>query len=225
VAESGWDAYAPVIAADIRTACAPASAGFAAALARWQQAHGLPASGRVEPATVEKMRVAWMLRRPFVRATRDGSCPPGVEESRLATVAAGEGYGGKPVRLDPGALAAWRRMAAAARREVPAAARDRRLLSVISGYRSPTENGIRCLAGGCGGPARANCSAHRTGLAMDLYLGAAPGFDPVSSSDANRSWQAATPLYRWLAANAGRFGFVGYPYEPWHWEWAGGPAV
>ena len=27
------------------------------------------------------------------------------------------------------------------------------------------------------------------------------------------------PTYRWLVRNAGRFGFVPYVYEPWHWEW------
>jgi LAS superfamily LD-carboxypeptidase LdcB len=27
--------------------------------------------------------------------------------------------------------------------------------------------------------------------------------------------------YRWLVANADRFGFLPYAYEPWHWEWAG----
>jgi LAS superfamily LD-carboxypeptidase LdcB len=30
-----------------------------------------------------------------------------------------------------------------------------------------------------------------------------------------------TATYRWLLANAGRFGFVNYPFEPWHWEWTG----
>ena len=30
-----------------------------------------------------------------------------------------------------------------------------------------------------------------------------------------------TPAYRWLVANADRFGFVPYPFEPWHWEWTG----
>jgi LAS superfamily LD-carboxypeptidase LdcB len=42
-----------------------------------------------------------------------------------------------------------------------------------------------------------------------------------SSADENRRWQAATPAYRWLVANAARFGFVNYPFEPWHWEWTG----
>lgn len=224
VAETGWDAYAPVIAAEIGTSCAPGSPGFAGALAAWQRSHGLPGGGILEPETFEKMRVAWMLRRPFVVETRDGHCPPGADEGSLANAAKDEGYWGKTIQLKPAALEAWRRLRADAQRQVPAAAADPQFLRIVSGYRSPAENGVRCLKGGCGGPARANCSAHQTGTAMDLYLGSAPGFDPTSSTDVNRSWQAATPLYHWLVANAPRYGFVGYPYEPWHWEWAGGPA-
>ena len=73
-------------------------------------------------------------------------------------------------------------------------------------------------------PTRASCSPHRTGLAMDLFLGAAPGFRPDSSADPNRLYMSRTPEYRWLVANAGRFGFVNYPFEPWHWELRGAPA-
>jgi LAS superfamily LD-carboxypeptidase LdcB len=222
-AETGWDAYAPVIAAEIGTACAPDAPGFAQALAAWQQARGLRATGRMDASTFEKMRVAWMLRRPFVVATRDGSCPPGIDEARLANAAPADGYWNKPIRLRPAALAAWRRMREAARREVPGFGQDPHNLSIVSGYRSPSEGAARCLLGGCGGPARANCSAHQTGLAMDLYVGRLDDADPTSTADANRSYQAATPLYRWLVRNAPRYGFVGYPYEPWHWEWTGEP--
>jgi len=157
-------------------------------------------------------------------ATRTGNCPPGASEATLALAVADEGYRGQRVELRPGALAAYRQLREAARREVPAVRADPALLALVSGYRSPQSTEARCLAeGDCGGPARANCSAHRTGLAVDLFLGAAPGFDPLSSADANRSHQAATPAYRWLVQNAGRFGFVAYPYEPWHWEWTGEP--
>ena len=54
-----------------------------------------------------------------------------------------------------------------------------------------------------------------------MVLGAAPGFTVDSSADANRLYQTRTPAYRWLVNNAGRFGFVNYPFEPWHWEWTG----
>jgi LAS superfamily LD-carboxypeptidase LdcB len=68
---------------------------------------------------------------------------------------------------------------------------------------------------------RAACSAHRTGLALDLDVGAAPGFMVDSSADPNRLFQSRTPAYRWLVRNAVRFGFVNYVFEPWHWEWRG----
>jgi D-alanyl-D-alanine carboxypeptidase len=41
----------------------------------------------------------------------------------------------------------------------------------------------------------------------------------VSTADANRAIQVATPAYGWLARNAHRFGFRPYFYEPWHWEY------
>ena len=129
---------------------------------------------------------------------------------------------GKPVQLRPGALGAYRRLVVAARMASPAIAADHRLLSIISGYRSPESEAARCLKDGdCGNVSRAPCSAHRTGLAMDLYLGGASGDDAVSSDDANRLHLSKTPAYAWLIANAAAYGFVNYPFEPWHWEWTG----
>jgi len=44
----------------------------------------------------------------------------------------------------------------------------------------------------------------------------------VDSTDVHsRRHMSQTPTYRWLVKNAGRFGFVPYVYEPWHWEWVG----
>ena len=60
VPETGWDAYAPSIAHEIRTGCGPTTAGFAAALAGWQKDHKLSPTGEVEANTFEAMRVAWM---------------------------------------------------------------------------------------------------------------------------------------------------------------------
>jgi D-alanyl-D-alanine carboxypeptidase len=225
--EIGWATYAPVIAAEVGTSCAPDSPGFAAAVGAWQSAHGLGATGRIDAATVEPMRVAWMLRRPFVAATRDGACPEPPPADRLAQARADESYGGdgKAMALRGDALDAYRRMVAAARREVPAAAADPRLLTIFSGFRDPAADAARCASeGNCGGPERANCSAHRTGLAVDLYLGAAPGLRPDTTDDVNRRFLSGSPTYLWMVRNAGRFGFVGYPFEPWHWEWTGAPA-
>jgi D-alanyl-D-alanine carboxypeptidase len=113
-------------------------------------------------------------------------------------------------------------MAAAARIEDSRIAVDPRNLTIFSAYRSPASDAARCIAdNNCNGVVRATCSPHRTGLAVDLYVGQAPGFGPDSSADANRLFMSRTPTYRWLVANADRYGFVPYPFEPWHWEWTG----
>ncbi len=224
VPEQGWDAYAALIGREIGSTCPPASSAFASALAAWQKDNRLNPDGRVDANTVEKMRVAWTIKRPFVVVTRDGYCPPGAEPSVLADAQTSEGYRGKQVQVRADALAAYRRMREAAQRELPAAAADGNLLTIISGYRSPEHDAERCqVEQNCGTAARANCSAHRTGFAFDLYVGNAPGFDPTSSTDINRSFQAGTPVYQWLVLNADRFGFMNYAYEPWHWEWTGAP--
>ena len=223
--ENGWQVYVPQIARELDVACPPDSQAFAAALAAWQRAHGLGATGAMDEATLRGFDLAWLRRRPFVAASGHGQCPNPPALSALAVTAPGEGYLGKPIQLRPGALDAYRRMVAAARAESPAIAADPKLLTIFSGYRDPAADAADCLArGDCATPARAGtCSAHRTGLAMDIYLGSAPGFDPASSDDANRLYQSRTPAYLWLVANAGRFGFVNYAFEPWHWEWTGEP--
>jgi LAS superfamily LD-carboxypeptidase LdcB len=113
-------------------------------------------------------------------------------------------------------------MVAAARAERPALAADPDALKLFSGYRSPTDDDARCAReGNCQGVTRAACSAHRTGLAVDLDVGAAPGAMVDSSADANRLAQSQGPAYRWLVRHAAQFGFVNYGFEPWHWEWTG----
>ena len=52
-------------------------------------------------------------------------------------------------------------------------------------------------------------SLHELGLAVDITSG-------------GRTLTAATPAFRWLVANAGRYGFVNLPSEPWHWSITGG---
>jgi LAS superfamily LD-carboxypeptidase LdcB len=115
-------------------------------------------------------------------------------------------------------------MLAAARAEAPGVKSDPRLMTLFSAYRSPEADAARCAVDqNCQGVVRATCSAHRTGLAVDLYLGAAPGRLPDSSDDANRLYISRGVAYRWMVVNAGRFGFAPYPFEPWHWEWTGEP--
>ena len=222
--ETGWEIYAPMAAHEIATSCGAESAGFAQALARWQGSHGLPASGAMDADTLDALRLAWLRRRPFVAATAHGECPPPPTPDQLAIADPAESYGGKTIELRTGALGAYRAMVAAARREDPRIGADPLMLTLFSGYRDPAGDADRCAQGtACGTAMRANCSAHRTGLAVDLYLGAAPGYRPDVADDPNRLYQSRTPAYLWMVANAGRFGWVNYPFEPWHWEWTGEP--
>lgn len=218
--ETGWQVYVTLIQAEIATACPPDSEGFARALADWQRREGQTPDGVLTEAAFLSMKAAAQTRREFVRFTSAGACPGTPDLVTAARI--DEGYGGKQVWLRPKALEAYRRMVAAARAEVPEIAADPRNLTIFSGYRSPAADAARCQAeGNCDGIVRARCSAHRTGLAADLFVGAAPGYTADSSADPNRLYMSQTPTYRWLVANARRFGFVNYPFEPWHWEWTG----
>jgi hypothetical protein len=135
-----------------------------------------------------------------------------------------ESYGGKTIQMRPGALDAKRRMVAEAR--AAGVVRDPRTLTLFSGFRDPLADAARCASdNNCQGVSRTICSAHRTGLAVDLFIAAAPGFGPDSSADPNRLAMARSGVYRWMVVNAGRFGFVNYVFEPWHWEWTGEPML
>lgn len=218
--ETGWETYVALIQHEIRTACAPNSEGFAAALAAWQRANRQGDDGILTETVFLAMKGSVQARREFVRFTTTGACPD--TPDMITAARTDEGYGGKQVWMRPRALAAYRQMAAAARAEVPEIRADPRNLTIFSGYRSPSADAARCAAeGNCDGVVRARCSAHRTGLAADMYVGQAPGYSPDSTADPSRLFMTRTPTYLWLVKNAGRFGFVNYPFEPWHWEWTG----
>ncbi|WP_454761002.1 D-alanyl-D-alanine carboxypeptidase family protein [Caulobacter segnis] len=222
--ETGWEIYAPRIAAEIGTTCGPGSNGFASALARWQGAHGLQKTGVVDPTVFSAMLVRWHLARPFVRVNREGICPGAPPEANLELARPEESYGGKAIRMRPGALAAYRNMVAEAKAAGALTKPD--ALRIFSGFRAPDADAQRCARDkNCQGLIRTICSAHRTGLAMDVVIDAAPGFGPDSSADANRLVMARSSLFRWMVVNAPRFGFVNYAYEPWHWEWTGEPLL
>lgn len=219
--ETGWRIYAPHIAVEIASNCAWDSPGFANALAGWQKAHNRSPTGLLDQESFSLMKVRWHLRRPFVVLSRHGDCPAAPPAEQLATAAPAEVYGARPIQLRADALSAYRRMVADARAADPAIASDRQALLIFSGYRSPIENDLTCLLnGGCDNVTRAPCSAHRTGLAFDLVVGAGPGGRVDSSENGNRLFQSQTPTYRWLVRNAHRYGFVNYVFEPWHWEWS-----
>jgi zinc D-Ala-D-Ala carboxypeptidase len=210
------------VAAEIGSVCGPGSLGFARDLAAWQARHGLTPNGRMTDPTFAAIKAAWHQRRPLRGKLPVDACPPPPPPQLLQEATPLEGYGGKVVKLRPAVLEAYRRMREAARREEPAIARDPLALLLISGYRDPASDALRCaVEQNCDNRRRALCSAHRTGLVFDLYVGAAPGFSPTSTDFENRRAQSRSAAYRWMVRNAGRFGFVNYVYEPWHWEWTG----
>ena len=221
--ETGWTYYQPLIANEIGTDCDAQSPGFAHALAAWQSKHKLPGKGIVDAATLDQLKLAWQGKRPFVMGSRH-NCPDPPDEKTLGLATVAESYGGKQIMLRPEALNAYRKMVDTARKAglVP---KGGRMLQIFSAYRSPSYDGARCAAQkNCNGVVRAACSPHRTALAMDVYLGNAPGFQPDSSDDVNRLFLSQSALYRWMVKNAGHFGFVNYAFEPWHWEYVAKPA-
>jgi LAS superfamily LD-carboxypeptidase LdcB len=220
--EIGWETYAPTIAREIGTSCPPDSPAFAGALAAWQGKQRIYPDGLVSEQTFVRMKGVVQTRRPFVQVSAQGICPGPPSEPALEPSRPGEGYAEKPILLRRSAFEAYRRMVAAAKAEEPRIAADPRNLTIFSGYRSPEVDAARCAAeGNCNGVERATCSPHRTGLALDMYVGQAPGFGPDSTADPNRLFMTTTPTYQWLVAHAHRYGFVNYPFEPWHWEWTG----
>jgi D-alanyl-D-alanine carboxypeptidase len=220
--EFGWETYAPLIAREIATACPPDTPAFASAFAAWQKRQGAQPSGLVSEVDFIRLKGVLQTRRPFVLLSAQGVCPAPANEATLVSSRPDEGYGAKQVQLRPAAMAAYRRMVEAARAASPEIAADPRYLSLFSGYRSPAADAARCATeGNCDGVVRANCSPHRTGLAVDLYVGQTDALPPDSSADPNRLAMTRGPAYQWLVKNADRFGFVNYPFEPWHWEWTG----
>ncbi len=220
--ESGWETYAPRIAHTIGTLCPADTPGFAQALARWQESRRLPADGVLKPEVFELIKGEWHRERPYIGVRSAGVCPDAPTEARLAVARVDEGYKGKIVLMRPAVLQAFRRMQADARAADPAIRANGELLTVFSAYRSPDSDAERCAReGNCDGIRRASCSVHRTGLALDLVVGQAPGHTVDSTADPNRLAMSQNPAYRWLVRNAGRYGFVNYAYEPWHWEYVG----
>lgn len=143
--------------------------------------------------------------------------PPQVEAGRLVSI--GIRPEGGEIELTPEAADAWMRMR-------HAASLAGVTLVAISGFRSVRrqEEIIRTkLSEGqtigsiLETVAAPGYSEHHTGRAIDIGL---PGEEPLTEDFGD------TEAYRWLEANAGKFGFVlSYPkgnphgivYEPWHW--------
>lgn len=143
------------------------------------------------------------------------------EARELELVEVGEN--GREYLLIPPAAAAWRDLRSAA-------AADGVTLNIVSAFRSldrQAEIVREKLASGLSFEAIFSASAppgyseHHTGRAVDVGTTGVRALE-VEFED--------TPAFRWLAANAGKFGFVlsfprdnahGYVYEPWHWCFQG----
>jgi hypothetical protein len=142
-------------------------------------------------------------RRVEASAVAEAAAQYGSATADATAMATGGGYGGPLVMRDgegmrPDVAAAYDQMAAAARG-------DGLVLVVVSGFRSDAEQAE--LFAAHPDPtwvAPPGQSLHRCATELDL--------GPSSA-------------YSWLAANAGRFGFVQrYSWEAWHFGFAGGPA-
>lgn len=216
--ETGWEFYAPLVAAEIATECPPQSRGFAAALATWQKLRQRDADGEFTAEDFVGLKAAMNSPRTVIRE-RGAGCPAPPPPSLLSTATLVESYGGKTIQLRDEALDSYRAMIAAIRKEAPELVQGD-AFKIFSAFRSPDYDAARCARdNNCDGIRRARCSPHRTGMVMDIYLGQAPGYGPDSTADPNRRFIAQGGAYRWMVRNAGRFGFVSYPFEPWHWEW------
>jgi LAS superfamily LD-carboxypeptidase LdcB len=224
--EKGWETYAPLTAHEIGTTCGFGTPAFAAALAQFQTKYGLEPTGVFDPATFQVLKGVWQERRPFVMARVRDECPDAPPSVALEPLSKDEeAFDREDRSLRGDALKAYRSMIGAARHDLVTARQDSKALAVFSAFRDPVADQERCKEEhNCDGARRAVCSPHRTGTAIDLNLGWAPGRTADSSDPENRLYQTRTALYRWMVANADKYGFVNYVFEPWHWEWIGDQA-
>ena len=132
---------------------------------------------------------------------------------------------GRPQRMAPAAAEAWARM-------VAAAVADGVELQLVSAFRSVERQAELIAAKVEAGReldevltanAPPGHSEHHTGCAVDVTTPGCAVLEEVFEH---------TDAFRWLSANAHRFGFAlsyprdnpeGYVYEPWHWSYRGPP--
>ena len=221
--ETGWEIYLPMTQQEIGSPCPADTPDFAAHLAAFQARYGLTADGVFGSATFQVLKGLWQERRPFVMARVRGECPHYPERYDLAEFDRTEETARRAGRMAHAeVIAAYRRMVADARAALPEIRDDPDMLTVFSTYRHPDIDGVRCEdQANCDGLRRAACSAHRTGYALDIMVGQADGYGVDSTNAYNRLIQSRGHAYRWLVANAARYGFANYVYEPWHWEYVG----
>ena len=220
-AQRGWFLYVALIQHGIGTDSEAETPEFAASLSVWQKTNGLAPSGILDGETLQKFVEYWQSRRVKNRAY----ATPEI----LITAPIADFY--DPTR-EASLLQVEREAYAAFKRMVKAAAADpslklksngkgelaaeEKFLKIISAFRSREyQESLRKKSPNAGRAALAVNSPHFSGFALDIYVGG----EPVITKDENRAIQVQTPVYKWMVKNAGRFGFVPYFYEPWHWEY------
>lgn len=123
----------------------------------------------------------------------------------------------KWISLEKKTAEAWKKLVAAARKDGIPHPR----LTVKSGFRSVKRqerlwaNALKKYGSAEKARkwvARPGKSSHQTGRAIDFNMG-------VSNSSKLVAQQKRTKAFKWLQANANKFGFYNYRAEPWHWEY------
>jgi hypothetical protein len=222
-AQRGWYLYTLLINRLLDTHAAPDSERFAKAVAHWQKKQGLAADGVLNEDTLYKMIAEWQGKRLKDRT------PARPDQLLLAPIS--DFY--DPTRaeelrqVEKQTYAAYKAMVRAALKDKSLGlarggkdelAPGEKYLKIVSSFRSREyQEKLRRESPTSGSAGLAVNSPHFTGRALDLYVGG----DPVDTKDSNRAFQVRTIVYHWLVNNAGRFGFVPYCYEPWHWEFVG----
>jgi len=108
--EFGSATYAPKVAAEIGSTCPEDSPGFAAALAGWQAAHKLAATGIMDIESFVAMNRKWTRTRPFVLETAHSGCPEPPDPALPAPASGAQNYGGKTITLRADWLAIFSRL-------------------------------------------------------------------------------------------------------------------
>jgi uncharacterized protein YcbK (DUF882 family) len=220
-AQRGWFLYDLLIRQTLGTQKETFTTDFASSLLTWQKQIGLNPEGVFDEESLMAMVSQWQNNR---LKDRTAAVP-----DQLLTAPASDFY--DPERLEElrqverQTYAAYKRMIAAAIADptlklshTPSGelATEEKYFKIISAFRSREyQERLRRESPNAGTAGLAVNSPHFTGRALDLYVGG----DPVDTNDSNRAIQVSTPAYQWLVANAERFGFRPYFYEPWHWEY------
>ncbi|MCB1023624.1 MAG: D-alanyl-D-alanine carboxypeptidase family protein [Acidobacteria bacterium] len=218
----GWHLYSLLLQKTLKTDADTDTQAFAQKVSEWQTKNRLSSTGIIDRDTLFSFIKFWQSRRvrPIVVAA----------DNKLLSAPISDFY--DPTR-NRDLLKVEKKTYAAYKEMIAAAANDKSLnlqvdsdgnlrneekfLKIISSFRSPEyQASLRKKEPGASRAQIAINSPHFTGRALDIYVGG----DPVTSKDFNRRIQVDTKVYKWLVKNAGKFGFVPYFFEPWHWEYA-----